>query len=580
MKRGRFIPPGRYQTAARGAALLAALGATSGACAGAPPPPAAAPAAQATPAPPPSPLPPPATSTAPAPLPAPAVTPDAPFRAQPPAAGPEPFFQIPAYKRFKLKNGTNVILAEFHDLPLVEMHLVVNAGGGANPGGEAGLADLTANLLDEGTTTRSALQIAEQIGELGAALTTSSSWDASVVTLSTITRSFDAALGIWADVIVHPAFAEKELARVRENLLTAVTRRKDSPPTLATLLLARVLYGDRHPYGWPQTGVEETLKKLTIADVKRFYAAQYKPSNATIIVAGDITEGELRPKLERALADWKAGKATPVKLPAPAGTAGKRIYLIDKPGAPQSSIRVGFVGTKRNDPDYFPIVLMNQILGGGFYRLDMNLREHRQWTYGARSSFEMRRTPGPAAAGGEFVAAHTADAVGEILKEMRTMATTEVTDEELARAKDNFIRAFPARFSTRASTAGLLAELSVYGLPDSFLTDYTKKLQAVTKADVLRVAKRFLTDKVAIVVVGDRASQEAALRKLAPLELRDLDGAPAGSATPNPHDVGPRSGESRPDTKPGMKSEAKLDGKADAKADSKSESKSERRSDD
>jgi len=524
--------------------MIAALGA----CAGTPPPRPATPVAAATvtapAADPPAPTVPAASA---APSPTPALTPDAPFRAQAPAAGAEPFFQVPAYKRFKLKNGASVILAEFHDLPLVEMHLVVNAGGGANPAGEAGLADLTANLLDEGTSTRSALQIAEQIADLGAALTTASSWDASVVTLSTISRSFDAALAIWADVIVHPAFADKELERVRENLLTSVTRRKDSPPTLASLLLARVLYGERHPYAWPLQGVEETLKKLTIADVKRFYAAQYKPSNATIIVAGDITEAALRPKLEHALGDWKAGKAAPVKLPAPATPAGKRIYLIDKPGAPQSSIRVGFIGARRADPDYFPIVLMNQILGGGFYRLDMNLRERRQWTYGARSTFEMRRTPGPAGAGGEFVAAHTADAVAEILTEMRTMAATEVTDEELARAKDNFIRAFPARFSTRASTAALLSELSIYGLPDSFLTDYTKKIQAVTKADVLRAAKRFLTDKVAIVVVGDRASEEAALRKLAPLELRDLDGNVAGPLSANAHDVGPR--DARPEAK-------------------------------
>jgi len=543
------------RSVARGAALAIAFGLASGACAGTPAPPAAVPVAPVAATPP---SPPPPAAPRPAPPPAPVlVTPDAPFRAQPPAAAAEPFFQIPAYKRFKLKNGTSVILAEFHDLPLIEMHLVVNAGGGANPPSEAGLADLTANLLDEGTTTRSALQIAEQIGDLGAALTTSSSWDASVVTLSTITRSFDAALAIWADVIAHPAFAEKELARVRENLLTAVTRRKDSPPTLANLLVSRLLFGERHPYGWPIQGVEETLKKLTVADVRRFYAAEYKPSNATIIVAGDITEAALRPKLEHALADWKAGKAAPVKLPVPTGVSAKRIYLIDKPGAPQSSIRVAFIGAKRNDPDFFPVVLMNQILGGSFYRLDMNLRERRQWTYGARSSFEMRRTPGPAAAGGEFVAAHTADAVGEILKEMRTMASTEVTDEELARAKDNFIRAFPARFATRASTAGLLSELSIYGLPDSFLTDYTKKLQAVTKADVLRVAKRFLSDKVAIVVVGDRASEEASLRKLAPLELRDLDGAPAGPVTANAHDVGPR--EARPEAKAGAagKSEGK-----------------------
>ena len=357
------------------------------------------------------------------------LTPDAAFRAQAPAPGPEPSFQTPEYRRFKLKNGANVILAEFHDLPLVEVLLFLGSGGAANPVGKAGLADLTANLLDEGTKTRSALQIAEQIGELGAALSTTSSWDASVVSLSTIARNFDAALGIWSDVIVHPAFAEKELARVRENLMTAVTRRKDSPPTLANLLLARVLFGDRHPYAWPLAGVEDSLRKLTIADVRRFYAAQYRPGNATIIVAGDITEAALRPKLEAALADWKPARVVPPKLPAPPSLGGKRVFFIDKPGAPQSSIRVGFVGVRRTDPDYFPILLMNQIFGGSFYRLDMNLREHRQWTYGARSSFDMRRAPGPASAGGEFVATHTADAAAEILKEMRTMSTSEVTDE-------------------------------------------------------------------------------------------------------------------------------------------------------
>lgn len=476
-------------------------------------------------------------------------TPDAPFRAQAPASGPETSFQVPEYRRFKLRNGASVILAEFHDLPLVEAHLFVRTGGAANPVGEAGLADLTANLLDEGTRTRSALQIAEQIGELGAALSTSSSWDASVVTLSTIARNFDAALGIWSDVIVHPAFAEKELARVRENLMTAVTRRKDSPPTLANLLLSRVLFGDRHPYAWPLAGVEDSLKKLTIADVRRFYAAQYRPTNSTIIVAGDITEETLRPKLEAALADWKPAKVVAPKLPSPPSPTARRVYLIDKPGAPQSSVRVGFVGVRRADPDYFPILLMNQIFGGSFYRLDMNLREHRQWTYGARSSFDMRRAPGPAFASGEFVAAHTADAVAEILKEMRTMATSEVTDEELARAKDNFVRSFPARFATRASTAALLGELSIYGLPDSFLTDYTKNIQAITKADVLRVAQGYLSgDKVAIVVVGDRASQEVPLRKLAPLELRDLDGGPISAAKDAP---APRSNAGKSDWKSG-----------------------------
>jgi zinc protease len=455
----------------------------------------------------------------------PRLTPDAPYRQQAPAAGPEPAFRVPAFKRFKLKSGLEVFLSESHDLPLLDLHMVVKTGGAANPAGAAGLADLCANMLDEGTKTRSAIEIAERIGHLGAALGTGASWDASTVTLSALTRNLDDALALWADVIVHPTFADKEFARVRDNLLTAVSRRKDSPPTVAAVVMARVLFGDKHPYGWPQAGVEESLRKLTVADVKKFYESYYTPKNAAVIAAGDITESELRKKLEKAFSGWKA-RAVKAPVPPTAPSADKRrIVLVDKPGAPQSSVRVGIVGLRRSDPNYFPVLVMNQILGGSFYRLDMNLRERQQWTYGARSVFEMRRTPGPMSAGGEFVAAHTSDAVGEILKEMKLMSTTDVTDEELARAKDNFIKAFPARFSTRGGTAGMLAELAVYGLPDRFLHDYTKKLDAVTKADVKRVAAKFLpADKMSIVVVGDRASQEAELAKLAPVELRDLDG--------------------------------------------------------
>jgi predicted Zn-dependent peptidase len=449
---------------------------------------------------------------------------------------------VPPFKRFRLRTGVEVLLAEFHELPLIELHLVLKTGGAANPVGSAGLADLTANMLDEGTKTRSALDIAEQIASLGSVLGSGASWDASTLTLATIARNFDAALAIWADVLLHPAFSEKELARVRDNLATAVARRRDSPPTVASLTLARVLYGDKHPYAWPQTGTEESLAKLGTAEVRRFYETYYHPANATIIVAGDVTEAQLRRKLETALRDWKPARVPAVKLSSPPVAEKKRIFLIDKPGAPQSSIRVGLVGVKRTDPDYFPIVLMNQVLGGSFYRLDMDLRERLQWTYGARSSFEMRRTPGPFSAGGEFVAAHTADAVAEILKEMRLMSTTEVSDEELARAKDNFIRSFPARFATRGSTAGVLAELAVYGLPDRFLTDYAKNIQSVTKAEIRRVAAKYLlTERAAIVVVGDRASQEAGLARLGPIEVRDLDGGPlvahtksTGSTTESP----------------------------------------------
>jgi zinc protease len=461
-------------------------------------------------------------------------TPDAPFRQQPPGAGPEPAFAPPHWKRFKLKNGLEVVLVEFHDLPLIDFNLMIKTGGAANPPDRAGLADLTANMLDEGTKTRSALQIADQIAALGATLSTGGGWDASNVSLSTLTKNLDAALGIFADVVLDPAFDAKEFARVRDNLLTAITHRKDSPPTVATLALTRLLYGTKHPYGWPVNGAEAPIKKLTPADLRGFYEANYRPNNAALIVAGDTTEAALRGKLESAFKAWRPKRVAAHKPPAPAGAAvATKIYLIDKADAPQSSIRVGLVGIERQSPDYFPVTVMNLIFGGGFYRLDLNLREGKGWTYGARSSFDSRRAPGPFSAGGEFVAPHSADSVAEILKELNNIRDSDVSDAELSRAKDQIVKSFPARFATRANVAAQLAELAIFGFPDSYVTEYTRKIAAVTKDDVRRVARKYLDpNHLAIVVVGDRKSIEGPLAKLAPIELRDLEGDPIAAVTP------------------------------------------------
>jgi zinc protease len=467
---------------------------------------------------------PPATA---APAPAWPQTPDADFRAAAPAAEPEPQFQVPAFKRFKLKNGLEVILAEFHDLPLVDLSLIVKAGGAANPPELSGLADLTANMLDEGTRSRTAIQISEEISSLGATLTTSSSWDASVAMLSTLTKNLDAALGIWADVVQNPSFSEQELARVRDNVMTAIVRRKDSPPTIAMLAMNHILFGDRHPYAWPAAGVEASLKKLGAADLKKFYETYYRPNNAVLIVAGDVTEPVLRAKLEAALKGWKPRAVAARKLPAPVAAAKTRIYLIDKAGAPQSSIRVGQIGIQRTNPDYFAVSVMNLILGGGFYRLDLNLREGKGWTYGARSVFESRKTPGPFSAGGEFVAVHSADSVAEILKEVNTIRDTDVTDAEISRAKDQIIKSFPARFATRGAAVAQLAEVAIYGLPDNYLKELTRKIAAVTKEDVHRVARKYFDPThLAVVVVGDQKALRDSLDKIAPVELRDLDGNP------------------------------------------------------
>jgi len=455
-------------------------------------------------------------------------TPDAPFRQLAPPAGAEPSFKAPKPKRFKLKNGLEVLLIEFHDLPLVDFNLMIKTGGAANPSDRAGLADLTAHMLDEGTKTRSALVIADQVAALGASLSTGSTWDSSNVSMSTLTRNLDPALTLFGDVVVNPGFDPKEFERVRDNLLTAITRRKDSPPTVANLAFTRLLYGQKHPYGWPMAGVEASIKKLTTADLRAFYDKYYRPNNAALLVAGDTTEKELRGKLEAAFSKWHAKGGAAPKLPAAEGASPTtRIFLVDKADAPQSSIRVGLIGIDRKSPDYFPVTVMNLILGGGFYRLDLNLREGKGWTYGARSTVDSRRAPGPISAGGEFVAAHTADSVAEILKELASMRDADVTDVELARAKDQIIKSFPARFATRANVAAQLAELAVFGLPDSYITDYTKKVAAVTKDDVRRVARKYLDpNHLTIVVVGDKKTLAEPLAKVAPVENRDLDGNP------------------------------------------------------
>jgi predicted Zn-dependent peptidase len=281
-------------------------------------------------------------------------------------------------------------------------------------------------------------------------------------------------------------------------------------------------------------GVESSIKKVTPADLRAFYDKYYRPNNAALLVAGDTTEKALRGKLEAAFGKWRAKGAAAPKLPAPEGASSvTRIFLVDKADAPQSSIRVGLIGIDRKNPDYFPVTVMNLILGGGFYRLDLNLREGKGWTYGARSTVDSRRAPGPISAGGEFVALHTADSVAEILKELASMRDADVTDVELARAKDQIIKSYPARFATRGNVAAQLAELAVFGLPDSYITDYTKKIAAVSKDDVRRVARKYLDpNHLTIVVVGDRKTLAEPLAKLAPVEDRDLDGNPPASGHP------------------------------------------------
>ena len=476
----------------------------------------------------PAPTAPPATPATPAARPQPVAartTPDAAFRAALPQPGVKHAFKVPTGKRLRLKNGLPVILAESHKLPLVTVDLVVKTGSSANAKDKPGLASLAANMLDEGTKKRTATQIASEVAQLGASLVTYASWDASAVSLATMTENLERALPVWADVLLNPAFAEDELGRVVDNLASSLAQRKDSPPMVASQVFSRALWGDEHPFGWPDTGTEASLRKLARADVKRFYDTFYAPNNAVLVVSGDITEKALRAKIEPLLASWKPKKVPPVKLPRALAPEKPRIVLVDKAGSPQSSIRIGLPGIERKSPDYYRALVTNHILGGSFKRLAMNLRETKGWTYGVGSQFDARRAIGPWTVSGEFVAAHTADAVEEIWKEIEKLRAEDVTDKELAETKDEIVGAFPARFATAAQIAAQLAALAVYDLPANEFDGFVAKVAAMNKADVRRTAQKYLRpDNLLVVVVGDRASIEAPLRKLAEVERRDLDG--------------------------------------------------------
>ena len=454
-------------------------------------------------------------------------SPDAAFRASLPAPGEKHAFKIPTVKRLRLKNGLPVILAESHKLPLVSVDLVLKTGGSANPKGKAGLATLTANMLDEGTKKRTAPQIASEVAQLGATLTTHATWDATAVSLSVLAENLERALPVWADVLLNPAFAQDDFDRVTSNLLSSLAQRKDYPTMVAGQVYGRAMWGDDHPFGWPDTGTEASIKKLGPADVKRFYDTFYVPNNAVLVVAGDITEKDLHTKLEPLLAGWKVKKLGAIKVPHVLAPDKPRIVLVDKPGAPQSSIRIGLPGIERKNPDYYRALVTNMILGGGFKRLAMNLRETKGWTYGVGSQFDARRATGPWTVSGEFVAAHTADAVEEIVKEIEKLRAEDVTDKELAETKDEIIGAFPARFATAGQLASQMTALAVYDLPPTELDGFVAKIAAVNKAQVRQMARKyFRPDNLLIVVVGDRTSNEAALRKIAEVERRDLDGNP------------------------------------------------------
>jgi zinc protease len=320
-----------------------------------------------------------------------------------------------------------------------------------------------------------------------------------------------------ADVALRPTFPKDEIERQRRQRLTSLLQSRDDPPTIASLAFSRVLYGPTHRYGTATAGTAETIKALAPEDLRAFYGATFRPDNATLIVVGDIAPDKVMPLLESNFGGWKApGAALPkTTLPPVQEPAAREIYLIDKPGAAQTQIRIGWIGVARSTPDYFPIQVMNTILGGSFSsRLNMNLREEHGYTYGAGSGFDMRASAGPFAAAAGVQTDKTAEALKEFFVELNKIQQT-VPADELARAKNYVALRFPGGFETTGDMSRRLEDMLVYHLPDDYFLKYVQSIQAVSAADVQRVAQKYIQPgRFVVVVAGDRKTIEPGIRAL------------------------------------------------------------------
>jgi zinc protease len=450
-------------------------------------------------------------------------------RSKPPELGPPPKVSLPPIVTRQLPNGLKLMIVEQHELPLADFVLLVGSGSTADPATKPGIANLLSAMLREGTTTRKSLEIADQIAFLGIRLSPTSSWESSTLSLHTPTAQLDSALALFADVALHPSFPANEFERVRKTQLTELLQLRDQGAAIASIAFPAIIYGSAHPYGAPAQGTEASVKALTTGDLQSYYQANFRPNNATLIVVGDVTPAQVEQKINALFGSWQRADIPQINYSEPPKSGATTIYLIDKPGAAQSSFRIGEVGVPRSTQDYFALTVMNTILGGSFTsRLNQNLRETRGYTYGAGSRFDMRRAAGPFLASAEIVTAKSDSALLEFMKELNGIRQL-VPPAELSRAKRYLQLQLPGNFETTQQIAAALVPVALYGLALDYYNNYVQNIEGVTQADVARVAQQYINPgSLAVVIVGDRKTIEAGLKatNVGPIAIRDISGQP------------------------------------------------------
>jgi predicted Zn-dependent peptidase len=442
-------------------------------------------------------------------------------RAQLPPLGPDPAFEFPEIRRRVLSNGLRVWTVEHHAVPLASFLALLPVGAAADPPDRPGLAAVTGDMLDEGCGDLTALDLHDTLGRIGGHLDSEIGSDAMVLTLSSLARFADRAVALLADMLRRPRLERSDFERVRELRLNRLVQMRDMAPALAERAYARLLYGE-HPYGHLPIGTEASLQAMDLGEVTAFHGSTFDPSRMTLIAAGDATHDDLADLVAAAFGGWSSatGHARPVvdpsTLPAPSASPD-RVALVHRPDAAQSELRIGHVAAARSTPDYHALLVLNMILGGQFVsRINMNLREDKGYTYGARTSFDFRRGPGPFTLHASVQSDATADSVLEALAEIAAIrGARPPSPQELETGRAALTRGYPRNFETAEQISRAAAQLALYGLADDYFSTFVPKVLSVGVDDVTRVAKTHIDpSRLVTVIVGDKEKVGPTLSRL------------------------------------------------------------------
>lgn len=446
------------------------------------------------------------------------------WRKKPPTLPAPRDFKLPVVTRYKLPNGMDVQMLEDHRYPFISVNLGLKTGSVVDPKGKEGLAGITADMLTEGTTGRSSKQIADEVDFIGGGLKAYADADFTLVSSSSLSKYTTRLFDSFADIVLNANFPQSELDLKKTNLKQELSMKRSTPDFLLEERFHKVVFGD-HPYA-VVSPTPESIDAISRQDLEQFRDTHYLPNESVLIVVGDFNESKMKELIEAKFGSWKSGNTPAVTAAKPPSQQGRKIYLVDRPGSVQSSIKLGNVAINKKDPDYFPMIVANQILGGGAQaRLFVNIREQKGYTYGAYSSVGARKEPGPFAAEAEVRTEVTTPSLQEFLYELERLRNVKATDKELKDAKSYLVGSFQLGLETQAGLSQRLLEVALHDLPPDYLETYTNKIMAVSLDDIRKAARKHIDlNNIVIAVVGDAAKIKEELELFAPVELYDISG--------------------------------------------------------